>query len=211
MIDVELAVQVVELVLEDRREEALGGDALTFSAEVGVGHAYAPRPLDETPQARDRQATFPVALGLGVLDLDLGIDAHGQRLVAQLAVARRPTRNLDDRESDAFVDLRGGEADAAVVVQGVDHVGDQAVHRRTADVLPRDLACRLSQGGVPHANDLAHRHDRSMRYRKLCKPSSVTTAVSRTSRDVVGNSRARWHSWAMPTRSQEGAAAKYRS
>ena len=50
------------------------------------------------------------------------------------------------------------ESDAAVVVQGVDHVGHQAMHGIGADVglvhLPRGSA----QGGMAHADDLADGH-----------------------------------------------------
>ena len=84
-VDVQHAVEMVELVLEHRREKTLQFEHVRFAVEVLIRHAHVLRAFDETAQARHRQTTFPVAGGRGVDHLD----ASGSRTPSAASTACR--------------------------------------------------------------------------------------------------------------------------
>lgn len=86
-VDVQPAVQMIELVLKDRGQEALRGQTLIFALQIGETDTNVLRPLDESAQTRNRQAAFPVARRLGIQDLDPWVDANREGLWFEVAVA----------------------------------------------------------------------------------------------------------------------------
>ena len=66
----------------------------------------------------------------------------------------------DGRHEDAqpFVNLRRRQADAVVLVHGVDHVVDQLLHRRLLQLGAFDLLRARAEDRMAHAGDFQERH-----------------------------------------------------
>src|SRR5512134_2645714 len=73
-IDDELAVQMVDLVLESGRQEAFGGKLLALSLAVDVGNRHGRGALDVEPEIGDRQAALLVEAHLRALGQDFRVE-----------------------------------------------------------------------------------------------------------------------------------------
>ena len=126
MLGEELAVQVVDLVLDAHGQQAIGlqreGLAIQTQRRDGDGVGA----LDLVVDAGDGQAPFLVALQRVAGPGDLGVDEDLQ-LVMGLG-------DIDDHHALVHVDLRGRQPDAGRRVHGLGHVGhqlaDSIVHNR---------------------------------------------------------------------------------
>jgi hypothetical protein len=57
------------------------------------------------------------------------------------------------------VNLRRRQPHAAVLVHGVDHVVDERLHHRIAEIREADRPGALAQHGMPHPRDFQNRHE----------------------------------------------------
>ena len=57
------------------------------------------------------------------------------------------------------MNLRRRQADAVVLVHGIDHVVDQLLHRRILELGALDGTRPLAQNRMTHAGDFQQRHD----------------------------------------------------
>ena len=69
-VDVQLAVEMIELVLEHRREKTFQFEHVLLAAQILIRHAHELRPLDLAAQSRHRQTAFPIAGRFRIDDLD---------------------------------------------------------------------------------------------------------------------------------------------
>jgi hypothetical protein len=123
---------VVELVLDDGRDEPLGLDLDRLAVEVGVAELHLRRSLHLLVVFGNREAALLVgALLLGGPG-DLRVDQH-HRPALLLGLLRRVHHDEPLRHAD--LDRR--EADAGGVVHRVEHVGGEPAQLR------RDLVHRL--------------------------------------------------------------------
>ena len=118
IIDVQLAVEMVDLVLDTLRQQPLAGEleGLAFSVQRLDGGLAVP--LDLVVMPRHRQAALLDQLG-GLGGNDLGIDHHNRRIFLGRAV--------HDGESQRDTDLGGCQSNARGVVHGLEHVVDQCL------------------------------------------------------------------------------------
>lgn len=145
VINVEDAVEVVYLVLEDARPPAFGFDADLFAFGVAAfdgdsgmaGHVVA-------DEAGNAEAAFGAVFQLFAALEDLGID-EGDVLVFVFG----------DEHADGLADLGGGKADTGGEAHGFPHVVDEAFE---VGVEARDFLGFGSQDGLVHRENCANRH-----------------------------------------------------
>ena len=102
-----------------------------------------------------RQTTFPVRLDFIRQRRDDRIDQHrlGNRRgfgIAHVAL------EAEDHQLPVDADLGRRETRAVGGVHGVEHVGDQCVHRKGTEF--RDRFCLAQQARVAHAQNFVHAH-----------------------------------------------------
>ncbi len=120
MVDEQNAVEMVDLVLENGGEQALGQDFALLPLAVKRAGAHGRWPLDLGVIFRNRKAALLVGRAVLGRPHDLGIDEHlGVGSFFLLG-------GVDHQKTDRFGDLNGRESDARRVVHGLDHVIDQA-------------------------------------------------------------------------------------
>ena len=91
------------------------------------------------------------------------VRASVKRICSKCKVIRRQRvvlARIDGGHEDAqaFVYLRRGEADAVILVHGVDHVIDQFLDRRLLELGGFEFSGPRSQHRMPHAGDLQDGH-----------------------------------------------------
>jgi hypothetical protein len=124
---VEDAVQVIDFMLQDAREEAERFALDAPSHRVMSGERDTSIPRDETAQARDRKAALEGLIRPAIQRRQIGID-QDERL-------RRPIDNVviawHMRQDDAIarIDLGCGEAQATGIGKCLKHVRDQSSDR----------------------------------------------------------------------------------
>jgi hypothetical protein len=120
VVDEENAIEMVDLVLQDGGEKALGQDLAFLALAVEGAGAHGRRPLDLGVIFRNGKAALLVGRALLGRPNDLGIDEH-------LGVGRFfLLRGVDHQKTDGLGDLNGRESHARRVMHGLDHVVDQA-------------------------------------------------------------------------------------
>ena len=137
-------------------------------------------------QVGNREASLPADLGLVAQGRHDGVDHHGQRdrRLGALVVGR----DLDDREAQPHVDLRRGEADALVLVHGLDHVVDEPLDVGRADGLLRHGAGGGADDGVSDARDLQDGHGiLCVLYRRWHRRPACAGLVPRTTAMFIGH------------------------
>jgi hypothetical protein len=131
VVDEDLSLQVIQLVLDAYREEAVGLELERLAVTVERAHGDTLGALHLVEDARHRQAAFLAFLGARRCD-DLGIDEHAQRVVG--------LGDVDDDHALVDVDLGGGQPDAGRGVHRRGHVVDQFADARV------DFLHRLGDG-----------------------------------------------------------------
>src|SRR6185503_16881974 len=101
---IEDAVEVIALVLDDARVKAFDGTVDRSALLVEAAIAQSDIPRHETAHAGDAQAALPSLLTLGVEELDLRIDEHGQRYGLGVRIAR-VRRQLEHNDARRHADL----------------------------------------------------------------------------------------------------------
>src|SRR5574342_369253 len=156
-IEVDDAVEVVGLVLDDAREELLrlaldaasfpvirvepnGGEPRHHPAHVGHGETALPALFHLLGQRGQRR-----------IDEDGQRDARGFRIARVLV-------DLDDADPLEDVHLRGGEARAVVLAHGLDHVVDEPLRVGRPYLADGHRQRLLPQYGVSQARDLQDGH-----------------------------------------------------
>src|SRR4051812_2301340 len=137
MVDEQDAVEVVDLVLDAGREQALGLDLVGLAVEVEILEPHLGGALDILVDFRDRQAAFLVDRRLVRGPYDLRIDEHARLGLAFLL------GKVHGEDALRHPDLDRGEPDAGRVIHGFEHVLDQGLD------VGRDLADRLGDQPQP--------------------------------------------------------------
>src|SRR5581483_11806826 len=119
VIDEDFSVEMIDLVLDTRGEQAARLDVDRRPRRVERAHLDVPGAQHRLVDAGHRQAPLLHQLLAAAL-VDLRIDEHLQ-LIAALG-------DVDDDDALGDVDLRGGQTDAGGVVHGIGHVIDQRAH-----------------------------------------------------------------------------------
>ena len=88
---------------------------------------------------------------------DHRIDEH-HRLGRPATAAPLLRRDGGHEDAEPLVHLRRRQADAVVLVHGVDHVVDQLLHRRLLQLGAFDLPGARAQHRMAHAGDFQERH-----------------------------------------------------
>ena len=107
------------------------------------------------PDVGNAQAAFPVLFDLRTDRRDLGIDDR-DRLAGRLV--RIVTIEAGDKQPHAFVHLRRGQTNAVILDHRLDHVVDQLLDDRIANVAALERPRLLAKHRVTHARDLQDRH-----------------------------------------------------
>ncbi len=149
MVDEQHAVEMVDLVLQTGRQDAVGLDLLLGSIAVEIAHAASDRPVDLGIVLWNRQATFlidrgfvghPKKFGIGQADRVLGVFVLG---------------DIADDDAPRHRDLDRGEPDARRVIHRLQHV----IHQRAHRVVDRcDGVADIAQARVWKLYDLANGH-----------------------------------------------------
>src|SRR5687767_14681033 len=113
VVEEQLAVEVVDLVLQAAREQLGRLDLVRVAVEVHRAHDDVLWPLDVRIDVGDREAAF-LRLGLARRLEDLGIDDD-----------ERLSLDVDHREALGTADLRRRQPDPARVVHRLEHVGHE--------------------------------------------------------------------------------------
>ncbi len=123
--------------------------------------AHAPGRGHRPPQARNGQAPLPAQTDILAHRLDHRIDQDPDRsrLIVGLATAP-PGWYLENEQAQRHVHLRRRQADAAGILHGLDHIGDQAADLRRTRMV--DRVGPPQQHRVAHAGDLEDGHDESV-------------------------------------------------
>ena len=143
MVEEQHAVEVIDLVLHGPRLEARQLGAVGPAVAVQGFERHGEGALDITVDIGDGETALLRLRLAGTFD-DLGIDEHERLLV-----------DLDHGEPFAASDLRRGEPDAARVMHGLEHVGDEA-----AQLVGHlgDRRRRLTQNRVAQDSDVEDAH-----------------------------------------------------
>src|SRR5438132_2550815 len=152
-IQIDLSHQVIELMLDDARGKAFGGEFEPVSMAVQPIHAK-PAPAGNTaPHIGNAEASFPVFDKLFVKYGDIGIDQYRHRNVPTLSVA------LNDSNSEGLVNLRCSQAHTAVFDHGLHHIVDQRLNHRAGQSLFRYTFRFHSEHRMSKAANLQDGHD----------------------------------------------------
>jgi len=125
MVDEENALEVIDLVLQDPRQQTRRVEPAPFAGEVRVSDADVPWPPEIQKETGKREAAFLEADDDAAAVLDHWIDQHERRRVPDSRIAA-------DKEPPRVPHLRRREADAAGGQHRPLHAG-----RQRADVLAR--------------------------------------------------------------------------
>ena len=126
------AVEMIGLVLDDARRKIVRAQLDALAVPVERAHLDLARPRHAAADVGDAQAAFPVLDDVGADDGDLGVDDRERRrfrLVVLVAIVER-----GDEQPEPLVHLRRGQTDAVILDHRVDHVVDQLLHDRAADL-----------------------------------------------------------------------------
>src|SRR5262249_34250074 len=126
-IDEEDAVEVVDLVLYDTRQQTLGLALVPVALEVGEAEPDGARTLDVLGDLGDTEAAFLVRNAIPGEPVDGGVDQHQTR-------ADVPPRLVvgdlgQDDQAFGNADLRRGQADPRLAVHRLEHVLDEGTQR----------------------------------------------------------------------------------
>jgi hypothetical protein len=146
VVDEEDAVQVVDLVQEDAREEALDLAEVVLAVDVLEADAGAQRSVERVEEAGERQAALVALLDLLGRLLDDGVD---DRTVLVL------DRDLPDEQALQDPDLVGGEPRPRGLAERVEHVAGEPTQ---TVVEVGDRPRLLPQDGVTEDPDVERRH-----------------------------------------------------
>ena len=116
VVDEQHAVEMVDLVLQHRRQQTLGEDLLLLAVAIDETRAHARRPFDLFVIFGDRQAAFLIDAALFRRPDNLGID----EILRMFWLF--DLRGIDDDQPDRLGELDRGEADAGRLVHCLDHV-----------------------------------------------------------------------------------------
>lgn len=129
-VEEEYTVEVVDLVQERTRFEAVGTDDASGAVQVEAAHLDLSRATHVGCEIGDRET--PLACDLGPrLRRDHGVEQHHQPVAGKRA---RMVRHVEDDAATKLADLVGGEADASFVgPQGVDEIASEGAGRIVDD------------------------------------------------------------------------------
>jgi hypothetical protein len=177
---------VVGLVLRHTRRKVLQPQLDRLPVAVERIHADVGVARHHAADVGDAEAAFP-SLRLRVGDRnDLGIDDDHR-------LAVRPGLVVEQRheQTQSFVDLRARQADTVIFVHGVDHVVDQLLDERIAQIRLLQRPGPLAEHGMSHARDFQDGHDYSVtealarlscRSRRMPRASNPRSSHRRDSR-----------------------------
>ncbi len=151
MLNEHLAIEVVDLVLQADREQALRSQGKRGALRIKRTHHDLPGTLDVFKDARHRQAALFVNGGLAARFDDFGIDEDLQGIAG--------LGKIDHDHPKVHIDLRGSKADAWSVVHGFGHVSNQLANR-VIDLL--DRTGELLQPGIGVAEDCSDCHSKML-------------------------------------------------
>ena len=149
VVDEKNAIEMVDLVLQNGGEQALGQDLALLALAVEGAGAHGRRPVDLGVIFRNGKATLLVGRALLGRPDDFGIDEHLR--VGRLFLLRR----VDHQKTDGFGDLDRRESHARRIMHGFDHVVDQLA-QIVVDAL--DLFADETQLGVGQSDDRSEGH-----------------------------------------------------
>jgi integrase len=155
-VEVDVAVEVVALVLDDAREEVLGleGEGIAMAVE-GIEL----QPLEsrhDASEIRYGEAALPAGLALVAEGRHDGVHEHEEGHLGPRPVVAG--RDLDDGEANALVNLRRREAHPLVLVHRLLHVVDELLEQPVAERFPRHGLGRRAEDRVRDAGDLQDGH-----------------------------------------------------
>src|SRR2546426_7540768 len=157
-VDVDDAVQVVGLVLDDAREEVLGVHFLPVALAVVILETHRDAARDHAAHVGHRQAALPAVLHLVGQGGHHGIDDDGERNRDGVWIAGVGL-DLDDGDLGQLMDLVAGQAGPVVLVHRVDHVVDQPLPGRGANLVHRHRLRLHAQHRMAQPGDLQDGHD----------------------------------------------------
>ncbi len=153
-------MEVVGLVLDHPREELLGHHVDRIALPIERLEPNGRRPRDDAAHVGHGEATLPPVLGLVGERGHHRIDQHGERDGGRVGVPRVAV-DLDHADLLQHVHLGGGETGAVVLTHRLDHVVDEALGLRGAD-LPAGHGRRdLTKHRMSEACDFQDGHDGS--------------------------------------------------
>src|SRR5712671_642849 len=156
-VEVDPAVQVVGLVLDDAGEELLGHHVDQAALAVERLETHAAEARDHAPHVGHREAALPAVLHLLGQRGHHRVDQHRERDRGGVGVARVAV-HLDHADLLELVHLGSGEPGSVVLAHGLDHVVDQALGPGRADLLDRNGRRELAKYRVSETRDLQDGH-----------------------------------------------------
>src|SRR5438445_3852277 len=198
-IEVDVAVQVIGLVLGDAREEVLGDDALKLALAVVILEPDRRVSRHQPPHVGNGQAALPALFHLIRQRRDDGVDDHGERDLGGLGITRVGL-DLDDGDLLERVNLVGRQSGSVVLAHRLDHVVDEFLRRVGPDLFGRERLSLLPKNGMSEAGNLQDGHDArncSTRIRVGLAPYLVSTRPTRwtpAARRRASVSKKRWNS-----------------
>ena len=119
VVDEDLALQMIQFVLDADGQQAVGLYLLRLPIQIQVAHGDALGTLDPVINPGHRQAALLTDL-LALVGDDLGVDQHEQRILL--------LGDINDDQLFMHIDLGRSEADPRCLVHGFRHVGCQATN-----------------------------------------------------------------------------------
>src|SRR5690606_16966851 len=115
----------IRLVLNDASRKVVRVDLDALAVPVERAHLDARRPGDTAADVGDAQAAFPPFDSLVADGRNLGVDERRRLALALLVGVEH-----GDEQPYALVDLGSGQANARILLHGLDHVVDELLELR---------------------------------------------------------------------------------
>src|SRR5262245_20516244 len=180
-IEIDLAVEMVGLVLAHAREEILGDYVDRLALAIEALQTHRGEAGHHPPHVGDRKAPFPALLHLVGQRRDDRIDEDHQRHRRRVRVAGI-AEDLDDRDLLECMHLGGREPGAVVLAHRLDHVVDQPLNGRRPERRGIDALRDLAKHGMAETRDFQDRHDSlkfTMRHFVSIFPTFLTPSARR--------------------------------
>ncbi len=146
---------MIGFMLDDTRRVVARVQLDALAVTVPRADLDFPGPRHSAADVGNAQAAFPVLFDLRTDRRDLGIDDR-DRLAGRLA--RIVMIEAGDKQPHALAHLRRGQTNAVILDHRLDHVVDQLLDDRIANVAALERPRLLAKHRVTHARDLQDRH-----------------------------------------------------
>ena len=146
-VEVDEAVEVVGLVLDDAGGEALVDPLERLAVEAVAAELELAVAAHLAAQVGHREAALPAVLQLLGQRRHHRVDQHGERDRGGVGIARVAV-DLDHANLLELVHLGGREPRAVVLAHGLDHVVDQALDLGRPDLRDRNRRRDLAKHGM---------------------------------------------------------------